>query len=322
MPIVHHRRPSLASYPIWLVAWLFIKPVMSFGPIIAPVFALLAAMERWLEKRRPSRRVAIERIDLGGRPTELVLAKGPAGTNTDSAVLYLHGGAFMSCGPGTHRTVTASLATGLQVPVFALDYRQLPDGGVGTSVHDAVAAYRELLVERGYRHVVVAGDSAGGFLTAKVVELAAPNGLPAPTAVGLLSPLLDLDLGARPDRTSRYDAYLPIRQLAVLGPMFERGPVPFTGARRAAEITPTVFPPTIIITAEREMVEPDSVDLVDALDEAGVRAVLHRYAWQVHAFTVPLRHREGRESVRLLVDFLDEQIRAAHTDAAHEDKAS
>ena len=122
------------------------------------------------------------------------------------------------------------MAKGLGVPVFALDYRQLPEVGVGTSVHDAFEAYRELLGQRGYRHVVVAGDSAGGYLTGKVAELASVNDVPAPTALAMLSPWLDLDIGDRDDRTSRHDAYLPIRQLAVVRPMLDRGrflsPVP------------------------------------------------------------------------------------------------
>ncbi|GAB08516.1 putative esterase [Gordonia araii NBRC 100433] len=274
---------------------------------------MLGRFERMSERQRPPRSVAVERIQLAGRPTELVMAKGPTGASTDTAVLYLHGGAFIACGPGTHRPISTSIAKSLQVPVFVLDYRQLPEAGVGTSVHDAFEAYRELLGQRGFRHVVVAGDSAGGFLTVKVAELAAANGLPAPTALALLSPLLDLDLGDNPNRTSRHDAYLPIGKLSVLGPMFDWGPIALTGARRAVDIDPQAFPPTIVITAEKEMVEPDSIEFVDKLDAAGVRAVLHSFPWQVHAFTVPLRHREGKESVGLTVDFLAGEIRAAHS---------
>ncbi|MFT4201423.1 alpha/beta hydrolase [Gordonia sp. (in: high G+C Gram-positive bacteria)] len=322
MPIVHHRRPSPVSYLIWLAARTFLKPILALAPIKPYVFKLNAAMEGRLEKRKAGRSVVIEPITLGGRPTELVMAKGPTGASTDTAVLYLHGGAFMSCGPGTHRPITTSLAKGLHVPVFALDYRQIPEAGVGTSVHDALEAYRELLGERGYRHVVVAGDSAGGYLTGKVAELAAANGLPAPTALAMLSPLLDLDLGDRTqDRTSKHDAYLPMRQMTVLAPMFDWGPVPFAGERSIGNVEPAVFPPTIVITAQDEMVEPDSLEFVQKLDAAHRRAVLHSYPWQVHAFTVPLRHREGRESVGLVVDFLAEAIADAHAqgdDRRHE----
>ncbi|MFT3898915.1 MAG: alpha/beta hydrolase [Gordonia sp. (in: high G+C Gram-positive bacteria)] len=312
MPIVQHRSPSRVSYAWWLAARFFLKPILAFAPIKPYVFKLNTAMERRLETRKPGRSVVIEKITLGGSPTELVMAKGPTGASTDTAVLYLHGGAFMACGPGTHRTITTSLAKGLHVPVFAVDYRQLPEGGVGTSVHDAFEAYRELLGQRGFRYIIVAGDSAGGFLTGKVAELAAANDLPAPIALAMLSPLLDLDLGERADRTSKHDAYLPIRQLSVLGPMFDWGPIPFVGARRINDVDPLALPPTIIITAEDEMVEPDALELATALDAAGRRVELHSYPWQIHAFTVMLRHREGQESVNLVVDFLAEAIADAH----------
>ncbi|MBR7539478.1 alpha/beta hydrolase fold domain-containing protein, partial [Mycobacterium tuberculosis] len=89
-------------------------------------------------------------------------------------------------------------------------------------VDDALSAYRELLTERGYRRLVVAGDSAGGFLAVKVVELAAAAGLPTPAALIGFSPLLDLDLGTNPDRSSRSDAYLPMSKLARLVPLLNR----------------------------------------------------------------------------------------------------
>lgn len=317
---MHHRRPSLASYLIWVAARLLLKPFFVFAPMNRLTYFVVDVFERLAERNRLARSVAIERVELGGRRADLIMAKGPTGGDTDTAVLYLHGGAFMSCGPGTHRSIGASLAKGLGVPVFVLDYRQLPEAGVGTAVHDGFEAYRELLGQRGFRHVVVAGDSAGGFLTVKLAELARLNDLPSPPAIALLSPLLDLDIGERADRTSRYDAYLSKRQLDVLGPMFGWGPIPFTGARRALDLDPAVFPPTIVITAEKELVEPDALELVETLDGAGQRVVLHSYPWQVHAFSVPLRHREGRESVRLVIDFLDEAITTVHHETTDRDQ--
>ncbi len=95
---------------------------------------------------------------------------GPSRRDSDTAMLYLHGGAFVVCGLGTHRSIAARLARACEMPVFSLEYRQLPAAGVGASVADAVDAYAELIRERHYRRVIVAGDSAGGFLAAKVIE--------------------------------------------------------------------------------------------------------------------------------------------------------
>ena len=68
----------------------------------------------------------------------------------------------------------------------------------------------------------------------------------------------------------------------------------------------------LMLAGDAEMLEPDALEFAENLEAAGNRVVLHSYPWQIHAFTVMLRHREGAESVRLVVDFLNEAIREAH----------
>ena len=68
--------------------------------------------------------------------------------------------------------------------------------------------------------IVVAGDSAGGYLTMKIAELATRRGLTPPAAVLTFSPLLSLD----PDRDDKAiarvsrvrDAYIPVRRIALV----------------------------------------------------------------------------------------------------------
>ncbi|GAC67565.1 alpha/beta hydrolase [Gordonia soli] len=317
MPIVHHRRPSLVSYPMWLGARLILKPTLALWPINRAGLAGLFLIDRFFAVGPSPKGVVREQMTLGGRPVELAMPTGPSRRDSDTAVLYLHGGAFVVCGLGTHRSIAARLSKSLELPVFSLEYRQLPSAGVGTSVVDAVDAYRELIHDRGYRHVVVAGDSAGGYLAAKIVEAAAEQGLPRPTAFVGFSPLLDLDLGTNPDRSSKSDAYLPKGKMARLAPQFDKGPIPLSGRRRVQEIDPAKFPPTIIITAEGEMLEPDVIELVELLDDAGVEAVAHSYSWQVHAFPVlGARHPETLNAIQATAAFATRAIREAK-DADH-----
>lgn len=312
MPIVHHRKPSLLSYPIWAGSRLVLKPLMSLWPLNRPGMAVLFLIDRAVAVGPKPRGVVREQVELGGRTAELILPSGPSRRDSETAVLYLHGGAFVVGGVGTHRSVAARLCRATELPVFSLEYRQLPNAGVGSSVADAMSAYRELVQERGYRRVVVAGDSAGGFLAVKIVEGAAGQGLPAPTALIGFSPLLDLDLAANPDRSSRSDAYIPKSQMARLAPAFFRGPLRFTGARRAADLPPKDFPPTIMVTAEHELLEPDVIALVENLDEAGVNAVAHSYSWQIHAFPVfGFGHEETLKAIDATAAFAGHAIREA-----------
>ena len=314
MPIVHHRKPSLASYPRWFGARAFLKPALALWPISGPGLAGLYLIDRLFAVGPKPRGVVREQIHLAGRPVELAMASGPSRRDGDTAMLYLHGGAFVVCGLGTHRSIVCRLAQACEVPVFSLEYRQLPSAGVGTSVSDAVEAYRELLTERGYKRVIVAGDSAGGFLASKIVEAADEQGLPAPAALIGLSPLLDLDLASNPERSSRSDAYLPKSKMAKLAPQFDKGPVALRGVRRIGDIDPELFPPTVMVTAENEMLEPDVIDLIEKLDAAGVEAVGHSYAWQVHAFPVMgARHPETLRAIDATAAFARQAVREAKT---------
>ena len=170
----------------------------------------------------------------------------------------------------------------------------------------------ELLTERGYRRIVVAGDSAGGYLCGKVIELAEGAGLPAPTAWIGYSPWLDLDADANPDRSSRSDSYLSIGKMRTLVPLLDRGPVALAGIRNLVDVDPRRFPPTILITAENEMLEPDAIVLAERLMAAAVEVQLHSYAWQVHAFPMLIEDLpESREALRLTADFATAAVRAA-----------
>jgi acetyl esterase/lipase len=286
MAITTHRRPSLRSYPIWLGSRLFIKPALALWPIGVLGLRPLFMIDELFALTPGPRGVVREHMTLAGRPVELMVPAGPSNRDDATAVLYLHGGALVVCGLATHRAIAARLCLDIDLPLYSVAYRQLPEAGVGTSVTDAYQAYRELVVERGFTRVIVAGDSAGGFLAAKVIEFAHRDGLTPPVAYIAYSPLLDLDMASNPDRTSRSDAYLPMDKFARLAPKFDKGPIALTGARAVVDIDSAAFPPTIVVTAEDEMLEPDAVALVEKLMADGVRADLHSHSWQVHAFAV------------------------------------
>ncbi|NDZ97648.1 alpha/beta hydrolase [Streptomyces sp. SID6673] len=317
MPIVHHRKPSLLSYPLWIGARTLLRPTLSLWPLNTAGMAGLFLIDRAIAVGPKPRGVVREQMTLADRPVELIMPSGPSGRDSETAILYLHGGAFLVCGLGTHRSIASRLSSACELPVFSVEYRQLPSVGVGTSVSDALEAYRELVGERGYRRVIVAGDSAGGFLAGKVVEAAAREGLPRPTAFIGVSPLLDLDVGTNPDRSSRSDAYIPKSKMAQLAQLFGRGPIPFSGIRRIPAIADSDFPPTAIITAEGEMLEADVIELIEKLDDAGVDAVGHSYSWQVHAFPVlTTRHPETVHAIEVISAFVARAIREAK-DADH-----
>ena len=103
------------------------------------------------------------------------------------AVAYFHGGGWVQGDLETHHGLCARLAQRAGALVVAVDYRLAPEHKFPAAVEDCLAAYRWLRAhgrELGAdpARVAVAGDSAGGNLSAVVSQLAAAGGVPVPTA--------------------------------------------------------------------------------------------------------------------------------------------
>merc|ERR1711969_209284 len=112
-----------------------------------------------------------------------------------SVILYMHGGAFLTCGVNTHGRLVAALSKFADSPVLVVNYRMIPNHSVGTALDDCLDAYRWLR-ETGYEpdQIVLAGDSAGGYLSLALAERLLVEGLDGyegetPAAVVTMSPL-------------------------------------------------------------------------------------------------------------------------------------
>src|SRR5438445_7258914 len=125
----------------------------------------------------------------------------PAGPSASPrpVVAYSHGGGWVQGDLETHHGLCARLSKHAGVLVVAVDYRLAPEHKFPAAVEDCLAAYcwlrtkgRDVGVDIG--RVAVAGDSAGGNLSALVSPLAASSGVPAPTCQVLIYPAVDFSL--------------------------------------------------------------------------------------------------------------------------------
>ena len=141
----------------------------------------LAVQRRWLEATarisRPPAGTKVEQVVVGGRPAERVTADGADGGTT---VLWLHGGAFWTCSPRTHRVLAAYLAAATGGAVVVPDYRLAPEHPYPAAVDDARAALRELSA---LGPVVLGGDSAGGALALLLAQQLRDEGADQPAAL-------------------------------------------------------------------------------------------------------------------------------------------
>src|SRR6266481_1030227 len=114
-------------------------------------------------------------------------------------VAYFHGGGWVQGDLETHDGLCARLAKHAGVLVVAIDYRLAPEHKFPAAVDDCLAAYRWLRAHAGElggdaARVGLAGDSAGGNLSAVVSQLSARAGDVVPACQVLIYPALDCRL--------------------------------------------------------------------------------------------------------------------------------
>ena len=159
--------------------------VMKYGirPVYGPPMPI--GLQRTLgdvagRLQRIPRGVKVTEVRLGDRKARRYAVDGAP----DAAVLWLHGGAFITGSTWTHGSLCAHLAQESGLPVYLLDYRLAPEHQHPAAVDDAVAALKLVPESR----VVLGGDSAGGSLAL----LAADRGVRDLAGIALVSPLIDL----------------------------------------------------------------------------------------------------------------------------------
>jgi monoterpene epsilon-lactone hydrolase len=210
----------------------------------------------------------------------------------DRAILYLHGGGFVSGSIDSHRNLTGHLAKAAQCRVLALDYRLAPEHPHPAQVTDAVAAYAWLL-EQGLpaEHLIVAGDSAGGGLAVTSLHKARELGLPLPAGVVAMSPLVDLETAGASMTVRAADDPMVSRELLMqMIDCYIGG-----GDRCDPTASPmhcdlTGFPPMLVQVGEAEVLLDDATRLVALAESSHVETNLQVWTAMTHVFQFGAGH--------------------------------
>jgi len=189
--------PSVAARLANLTSRLTIRPILTVGshvPNLPWPWGLIDLTARVLI---PASATVRETVKLPNASAQLVRAPGvlPA-DGTRRIVVYLHGGAFLTCGANSHGRLVEALSKFADSPVLVVNYRLLPKNSVGMALEDCHDAYRWLRL-RGYPpdQIVLAGDSAGGYLALTLAQRLQADGEgeeEVPAALVAISPLLQL----------------------------------------------------------------------------------------------------------------------------------
>ncbi|NNM51072.1 MAG: alpha/beta hydrolase [Pseudomonadales bacterium] len=283
----------------------FIKPI--FAVTADETTELLHARHRfdrlihWLPAPRGVQVQPVQLPDLHG---EWILPNHPG----SRVILYLHGGAYILGSPASHRDLTAALATRCNARVFSLDYRLAPEAGFNEWQEDSVRAYQHLLhagIEA--KHILLAGDSAGGNLVLTTLLRLRDAGITLPSAAICLSPWTDLT-GDNPSmtRNASRDAMLDAPGIRALGHYHAR-----TSSTQNPYLSPVYgdlrgLPPLLLHVSDQEILFDDSIHLAEQAQACGVKVELRIWPGMPHVFQAFIRYLpEARQALEDIKRFAD-----------------
>ena len=284
--------PSIAGRLAWLGARLTIRPTLTIGshaPFLPWPWGVLDFAARALLPIPGTVRATIK---LPHCTAQLVRAKGvlPA-DGKRRVILYMHGGAFLTCGANSHGRLTTMISHYADSPVLVLNYRMLPKHSVGQAIDDCQDGY-EWLRDLGYEpdQIVLAGDSAGGYLALALAErLLAQDEEPA--AIVSLSPLMQLDMEAKKAHANiRSDAMFPPKAFDALVELVAQAAAHNVVDGKPEEVFEPLdhiepgLPRTLIHVSGSEVLLYDARLAARRLAAAGVPAEVRVWPGQMHVF--------------------------------------
>jgi len=287
-------------------AWVLFKIV----PFLVPDFSVPGALQREIEKDRlhgpapPSwfmrKRIRFSDETRGANRIFRVAPSG--GPNSPVRILFLHGGGYVFDLQDPHWSLIWGLISRTGAEVIAPIYPLAPEHGWREGLDMVRRVYLELVRERGGENIVIVGDSAGGGLALALAQALRDAKLPAPAALVLFSPWLDLGVSA-PDQPAlaRRDPVLTIEFLRAAGLMWAKDV-----AANDPRVSPLFgehagLPPTIVFTGTWDILNSDAKRLAAVAGDVTLR----EYPNMMHVWPV-LPIPEGRRALDEAAAFINQ----------------
>jgi len=205
-------------------------------------------------------------------------------------VVYFHGGGWVIGNITSHDGVCRKLARESGLTVISVDYRLAPENKFPAAAEDCYAAAKwiadhaqELKVDDS--RMALAGDSAGGNLTAVTAQLARDRGEPTIAFQLMIYPVIDGTMSFPSIKENAEGKLLTARDMEFFYEQYAKGvdpKNPMLSPLYAPDLSG--LPPALVITAEYDPLRDEGEAYADALQQAGVEARSSRYDGMVHGF--------------------------------------
>ena len=218
----------------------------------------------------------------------------PDGAGPLPTILLLHGGGFVIGDLDTHDSPARTLANGCAAVVVSVAYRLAPEHPFPAAVDDAVAAARHVAAHLaelgGDDRLAMAGDSAGGNLSAVVAQTFRDDGRPLAGQL-LIYPVTDMT-GEHPSHAENAEGFF--LDLATMEWFLRQ----YAG-HLADHADPRLSPlhgdlgglaPAVVVVAEFDPLRDDGLAYAQALAAAGVPVQVRTFPGLIHGFVDMGRH--------------------------------
>jgi acetyl esterase/lipase len=138
-----------------------------------------------------SRNFNVREIQQNGRMVWTVSSKE---SDSDTVVLYLHGGAYMGNIANQHWSLIEQIIRKLKATIVIPDYPLAPDAGCNEAYAFIEVLYESLIIEYPAKRVIFMGDSAGGGMAFGFAQQLRNERKKQPDQIILFSPWLDVTM--------------------------------------------------------------------------------------------------------------------------------
>jgi acetyl esterase/lipase len=232
---------------------------------------------------------------------------GAKASEPSSALVYSHGGGYISCNIDNYDTIIKGYVSRTGVPLLAPEYRLVPEVKNPTPVTDVYAGLQYLHSHAGElgvdtNRIGIMGDSAGGGITASLAHYVKSKGGPAVKKQILIYPMLDdknlsasTDLApycvwSVDDNITGWSAALDGKPAS--GPetcntkdhVSDENISPMQAAGRMTVEDAKGLPPTYIDTGELDLFRDEDLEYAKKLGQAGISCETHVFPGVPHCF--------------------------------------
>jgi acetyl esterase/lipase len=232
-------------------------------------------------------------VALGDKPVKLTIVRPVGAKATLPAFMFFHGGGWVLGDFPTHERFVRDLVVESGAAAVFVNYSPSPEARYPAAINEAYAATKWIAEHGDQLHVdghrlAVVGNSVGGNMAAVVALMAKHRGGPPLRGQVLFWPVTNANF-----ENASYDEFATGHFLTKsMMRWFWDAYTTDVKQRREIYASPLLatidqlkgLPPTLVITAEKDVLRDEGEAYARNLDQAGVDVVLTRYMGMIHDF--------------------------------------